>query len=87
VESGLFNLGTGQARTFKDLALATFKALNKPAQIEFMDTPEDIRNKYQYFTEAKMEKLRRQGYTRMFTPLEAAVEDYVVNYLTQDAIY
>jgi ADP-L-glycero-D-manno-heptose 6-epimerase len=87
VESGLYNLGTGQARTFKDLALATFKALNKPAQVEFMDTPEDIRNKYQYFTEAKMEKLRRQGYTRMFTPLEAAVEDYVVNYLTKDAIY
>jgi ADP-L-glycero-D-manno-heptose 6-epimerase len=87
VASGLYNLGTGQARTFKDLALATFQALNKPARIEFIDTPEDIRNKYQYFTEANMAKLRAQGYTRMFTPLEAAVEDYVVNYLSKDAIY
>lgn len=79
--SGLYNLGTGQARTFIDLARALFAALAREPQIEFIDTPADIRESYQYFTEARMEKLRQAGYTAPFTPLEAAVADYVQNYL------
>ncbi|MBI3133995.1 MAG: ADP-glyceromanno-heptose 6-epimerase [Bacteroidetes bacterium] len=80
-ESGLYNLGTGKARTFKDLALATFNALNKPEQINFIDTPADIRDKYQYFTEADMAKLIRNGYQTPFHSLEEGVKDYVQNYL------
>lgn len=80
-ESGLYNLGTGKARTFKDLALATFAALNKPAQINFIDTPVDIRDKYQYFTEANMSKLIRNGYKTPFHTLEEGVKDYVQHYL------
>lgn len=79
--SGLYNLGTGKARTFLDLARATFKALDKPENIEFIDTPEDIRDKYQYFTEANMGKLRKAGYSKEFTSLEEGVSDYVTNYL------
>lgn len=80
-ESGLYNLGTGKARTFKDLALATFSALSKEPQINFIDTPADIRDKYQYFTEADMSKLIRNGYTTPFHTLEEGVKDYVQNYL------
>jgi len=80
-ESGLYNLGTGEARTFKDLALATFSALSKPEQINFIDTPADIRDKYQYFTEADMSKLIRNGYKIPFHSLEEGVKDYVQNYL------
>lgn len=80
-ESGLYNLGTGKARTFKDLALATFKALGKEPQINFIDTPADIRDKYQYFTEADMSKLIRNGYSTPFHTLEEGVKDYVQNYL------
>jgi ADP-L-glycero-D-manno-heptose 6-epimerase len=80
-ESGLYNLGTGKARTFKDLALATFSALSKEPQINFIDTPADIRDKYQYFTEANMSKLIRNGYTTPFHTLEEGVKDYVQNYL------
>lgn len=79
--SGLFNLGTGKARTFVDLTEAVFNALLLPASIKFIDTPADIRDKYQYFTEANMQKLRDAGYTNAFTSLEAGVEDYVSNYL------
>ncbi|MBA3663417.1 MAG: ADP-glyceromanno-heptose 6-epimerase [Bacteroidetes bacterium] len=81
VKSGIYNLGSGRARTFYDLATATFNALNCPINIEFVDTPMDIRDKYQYFTEANMKKLRAQGYTKEFTPLEEGVLDYVTNYL------
>ncbi len=81
--SGLYNLGTGKARTFIDLAKATFAALDKEAVIEFVDTPEDIRDKYQYFTQANMEKLRNAGYNKTFTSLEEGVNDYVRNYLAQ----
>lgn len=81
IKNGIYNLGSGQARTFLDLAKATFKALGKEDQIEFIDTPIDIRDKYQYFTEANMNKLIQQGYTQPFTSLEAGVEDYVKNYL------
>jgi ADP-L-glycero-D-manno-heptose 6-epimerase len=81
VKNGIYNLGSGKARTFYDLATATFKALNKPANIEFIDTPLDIRDKYQYFTEADMSKLQDAGYKKKFTTLEDGVEDYVRNYL------
>lgn len=80
-ESGLYNLGTGEARTFLDLVRATFKAMGKQEQISFIDTPEDIRDKYQYFTEADMSKLIKAGYSDKFTSLEEGVEDYVKNYL------
>jgi ADP-L-glycero-D-manno-heptose 6-epimerase len=81
--SGIYNLGTGKARTFLDLANAVFAALNLPAQIEFIDTPQDIRDKYQYFTEAKMVKLIKTGYTKEFTSLENGVADYVKKYLLE----
>lgn len=79
--SGLYNLGTGQARTFLDLTLATFDAMGVESDISFMPTPLDIRDKYQYFTEANMEKLRAIGYDKPFTSLEEGVKDYVSNYL------
>ncbi len=79
--SGLFNLGTGKARTFVDLANATFEAMGRDSAIEFIDTPEDIRDKYQYFTEANMNKLRDSGYLDDFYSLEEGVKDYVQNYL------
>ena len=81
IKSGVYNLGSGKARPFLDLAKATFKALGKEPQIEFIDTPIDIRDKYQYFTEANMSKLIEQGYTKPFTRLEDGVHDYVTNYL------
>ncbi len=81
LQSGIYNLGSGKARTFLDLATATFKALNKVPNIEFIDTPIDIRGKYQYFTEANMAKLIAQGYTKPFYSLENGVTDYVQNYL------
>jgi ADP-L-glycero-D-manno-heptose 6-epimerase len=79
--NGLYNVGTGQARTFLDLATNTFKAMRLPPNISFIDTPEDIRETYQYFTEANMEKLKSAGYEKPFHPLEAGVEDYVKGYL------
>lgn len=80
-ESGLYNLGTGKARTFLDLANATFAALDLEPQIIFVDTPMDIRDKYQYFTEAQMVKLMEAGYNQGFSSLEEGVSDYVSNYL------
>jgi ADP-L-glycero-D-manno-heptose 6-epimerase len=79
--SGIYNLGTGKARTFVDLAKATFAALGKEPVIEFVDTPEDIRDKYQYYTQASMEKLIATGYYHEFFSLEDGVADYVRNYL------
>ncbi len=79
--SAIYNLGTGEARTWNDLATAIFNALNKKVNIEYIDIPEDIRDKYQYFTEARMQKLRMAGYVNPFTSLESAVDDYVKNYL------
>lgn len=81
IKNGIYNLGSGKARTFLDLAKATFKALGKEPNIEFIDTPIDIRDKYQYFTEANMSKLIAQGYKKPFTSLEDGVKDYVSNYL------
>ena len=81
---GIYNLGSGKARTFLDLARAVFEATGKPEKIEFIDTPEDIRDKYQYFTEAKMDKLKSAGYLHSFHSLEAGISDYVKNYLLKD---
>ncbi len=80
-KNGLYNLGTGKARSFYDLAANTFIAQGLEPNIEFVDMPEDIRDKYQYFTEANMAKLRAAGYTKSFTSLEEGVHDYVANYL------
>ena len=85
--SGIYNLGTGHARTFADLAKNTFEALGKTTEIEFIDTPADIREKYQYFTEANMTKLKNIGYEKPFTSLEEGVYDYVKNYLTPQKYY
>jgi ADP-L-glycero-D-manno-heptose 6-epimerase len=79
---GIFNLGTGRARTFLELAGNIFKATGNAENIEFIDTPEDIRDKYQYFTQAEMEKLRLAGYSRAFTDIEAGIHEYVNDYLT-----
>ena len=79
--SGIYNLGSGKARTFLDLARAVFAALGKDENIEFIDTPADIRDKYQYYTEANMAKLKGIGYDKPFTSLEEGVRDYVTNYL------
>jgi ADP-L-glycero-D-manno-heptose 6-epimerase len=82
--SGIYNLGTGKARTFNDLAKATFAAANMEENISFIDTPADIRDKYQYFTEAKMEKLRNAGYLNDFFSLEAGISDYVNGFLLKN---
>ncbi len=86
-KSGLYNLGTGKARTFNDLVKAVFTALDKEPRIEFIDTPEDIRDKYQYFTEADMSKLYASGYNEPFYSLENGIGDYVKNYLTEGSCY
>ena len=85
--SGLFNLGTGKARSFADLARSLFKALNRDEDIKFVDTPLAIRDKYQYFTEAKMDRLRSAGYKAPFTRLETGVTNYVRDYLIKDDPY
>lgn len=85
--SGIYNLGTGKARTFLDLARSTFRAMNKEEAISFIDTPADIRDKYQYFTEANMKKLIAAGYEKPFTSLEEGVKDYVQNYLALKLYY
>jgi ADP-L-glycero-D-manno-heptose 6-epimerase len=85
--SGIYNVGTGKARTFNDLVNATFSALHKPTQIEYIDMPEDIRDTYQYFTEAEMDKIRSAGYSQPFYSLEEGVKDYVVNYLSKNEYY
>jgi ADP-L-glycero-D-manno-heptose 6-epimerase len=81
VPSAIYNLGTGKARSFKDLATATFTSLGKAPNILFIDMPEDLREKYQYFTEARMEKLIAAGYREPFYSLEEGVRDYVTRYL------
>ncbi len=86
-DSGIYNLGSGKARTFLDLVKNTFKAMNKEEHIDFIDTPADIRDKYQYFTEADMKKLRSIGYTKPFSTLEEGVNDYVGNYLMKKSYY
>jgi len=85
--SGIYNLGTGIARSFNDLTKATFHAMGRKVHIDYIDTPEDIRDKYQYFTQANMEKLRSTGYNLPFYSLEEAVADYVQDYLMPNAWY
>lgn len=84
---GLYNLGTGKARSFWDLATLTFQAMDLEPNISFIDTPEDIRDTYQYFTEADMSKLREAGYTDAFHSLEEGISDYVRNYLAEEKIW
>jgi len=79
--SGLFNIGTGKARTWNDLVKAVFAAMGKKPNIEYIEMPESIRNQYQYFTEADITNLRKAGYGKETTPLEDAIKDYVQNYL------
>ncbi len=81
--SGLYNVGSGKARSFKDLAESTFKAAGKPPKINYMDMPETLRAKYQYYTQADMTKLRAAGYNKPFTELESGIEKYVRDYLSK----
>ena len=85
--TGIFNLGTGKARSFYDLTYHGLKAGNLGEDIRFVDMPEDLRGKYQYFTEANMEKLKKAGYTKEFYTLEEGVKDYVSNYLAKEDKY
>lgn len=87
IPSAIYNLGTGKARSFIDLVNATFTAIEKKPDIRFIDMPEDIRETYQYFTEASMQKLKAAGYTKEFYTLEAGVQDYVKNYLAPKTFY
>jgi ADP-L-glycero-D-manno-heptose 6-epimerase len=79
--SGLFNLGSGKARSFNDMAKAIFAALGREPRIHYIDMPENLVGKYQYHTEAKMDRLRKAGYTDPFTSLEDGIKDYIQNYL------
>jgi ADP-L-glycero-D-manno-heptose 6-epimerase len=85
--SAIYNLGTGRARSFEDLVKSTFAGIEMPADIVYVDMPEDIRDKYQYFTEANMNKLRNAGYKYEFYSLEKGVDDYVRNYLSKEKYY
>ena len=85
--SAIYNLGTGVARSFNSLVKSTFAGLDMQPNIEFIDMPEDIRDKYQYFTEANMDKLKAAGYTKDFYSLEKGVDDYVRNYLSKNTFY
>ena len=83
-QAGLYNLGSGKARTFNDLVTVTFQAMDLKSNISYIDTPIDIRDKYQYFTQANMSKLQNAGYKKSFTNLESGVKDYVQNYLLNE---
>ncbi len=85
--SGLFNVGTGKARSWYDLARAMFAAIDRPTAIQYIDMPSQLVDKYQYFTEAKVDRLRRVGYGKPFTTLEAGVGEYIRNYLSQKDPY
>lgn len=85
--SGIYNAGTGQARTFNDLVTATFAGIEQKPMIEYIDMPEDLRDTYQYFTEASMQKIREAGYHQPFYSLEEGVGDYVRNYLSGEVFY
>jgi ADP-L-glycero-D-manno-heptose 6-epimerase len=85
--SGIFNLGSGKARSFAELASAVFSALGQDENIEYVPTPEEIRDRYQYYTEAKMDRLRATGFTQSFTPLEEGISCYLSDYLLKDDPY
>ena len=82
--NGLFNVGSGKARTWNDLVTAIFKALNKPINIEYIDMPGHLAAKYQYLTEAKLDKIKKAGYSKSISSLEDGVTDYVKNYLIKN---
>ena len=84
---GIYNVGTGKARSYLDLTRAVFDSMNMNPEIHFIDTPAEIRNRYQYFTEAKIQKLREIGYSKPFRGLEDGVGDYVSNYLAHELTY
>ena len=86
-KSGIFNVATGRAESFRDMIGAMFKALGRPANIEYIDMPDAIRGQYQYFTQGSVENLRRAGYNAGFTPLETAVGHYVTDYLDSEDRY
>lgn len=83
-KSGIYNLGTGQARSFKDLVIATFKAMNKDVDIEYIEMPDHLKNQYQYYTQANMEKFHNAVADFKFSSLEEGVSDYVINYLSKE---
>jgi len=85
--NGLFNVGTGKGRTFADLAKATFAAAGLEPNIDYIDMPEHLRDKYQYYTQANVDKLRKAGYTKPFTELEEGIKDYVQSYLSCEDQY
>lgn len=87
VANAIYNIGTGQARSFKDLATSVMTSMNREPNITYIDMPQDLQGKYQYFTQAEMKKLRDAGYKKPFTTLEEGVKDYVQNYLMQDDPY
>jgi ADP-L-glycero-D-manno-heptose 6-epimerase len=86
-KSGIYNVGTGKARSFLDLTYAVFNSINMNPEISFIDTPVDLRGRYQYFTEAEIQKLRNFGYTKSFTSLEEGVDVYVGKYLVPETCY
>ncbi len=86
-DSGIYNVGTGKARTFIDLTNSVFRSLDKESNVKFIDTPVDLRARYQYFTEAEMDKLRSIGYQKPFCELEEGVEEYVKDYLVSTSYY
>lgn len=85
--SGIYNVGTGKARSFLDLTQSVFKSLNLNPEISFIDTPVELRGRYQYFTEAETDKLRNMGYTRPFVELEEGIETYVRKYLVEESCF
>ncbi len=86
-KSGLFNVGTGKARSFKDLALSVFNAVGKEPKINYIDMPEELKGKYQYYTQADMSKLRKVGYEKEFTELEDGIRKYVLDYMASEDPY
>jgi len=83
-KNGLYNVGSGKARTWNDLVTALFNAVGKPVNIEYIDLPDHLSDKYQYFTEANLDKIKKAGYTTQISSLEDGVTDYVKNYLVPD---
>jgi ADP-L-glycero-D-manno-heptose 6-epimerase len=83
--NGLFNVGTGKARTWVDLVTSVFNAIGKPVNIEFIEMPDTLKEKYQYFTEANIEKIKNAGYKDEISSLEDGIADYVKNYLMTDS--
>lgn len=85
--SGIYNVGTGQARSFNDLVKATFAGMGRKPEIQYIDMPQDIQGTYQYYTQAEMQKIKNAGYTQNISSLEEGVKDYVKNYLLNKKYY